>query len=191
MNSSSKHMVHAAWMIKVETYKDDVAPPGWVLEDSLRVARWQHMSMRNDHSMFPCKTNKKMHSSLACHDTYYRMTSLSSSGPGWSWSHPSSTLAACWDRSPGWRGSTPTPTRSVWFYNTEWRKYNCSGSGEHAASLHICTYMEPQVYGRENLKYVEHRQYTYLLWMNTFKVTNCTSCVVDSNTYRVMKKVDQ
>jgi hypothetical protein len=59
MNSSSKHMVHAAWMIKVETYKDDVAPTGWVLEDSLRVARWKHMSKRNDRSMFACKTNKK------------------------------------------------------------------------------------------------------------------------------------
>ena len=59
MNCINKHMVHVAWMIKVETYKDDVAPPGWVLEDSLRVARWQHMPKRKDRSMFASKTNKK------------------------------------------------------------------------------------------------------------------------------------
>jgi hypothetical protein len=31
MNCINKHMVHAAWMIKVEAYKDGVARPEWVL----------------------------------------------------------------------------------------------------------------------------------------------------------------
>jgi hypothetical protein len=38
-------MVQVTWMVKVETYKDVVALPEWVLEDSLRAAGW-HMPKR-------------------------------------------------------------------------------------------------------------------------------------------------
>jgi hypothetical protein len=37
-NTERNRMVHATWMVEVQTYKDVVAPPEWVLEDGLRAA---------------------------------------------------------------------------------------------------------------------------------------------------------
>jgi hypothetical protein len=70
-------MVHATWMIEVQTYKDVVAPPEWVLEDGLRAAA--HAQEKGSFS----KANRKecvQAWRAKCHDTYYRMTSLSSPG---------------------------------------------------------------------------------------------------------------
>lgn len=108
------------WMIEVEAYKNIVAPPEWVLEDSLRAAHAQEIRI------VPCllvkQTNRQKNASI---QAWHAMTLTTGwphcprRGPGRCWSRRSSTWAACWDRSPGRRGSAPAPTRSIWFYRIE------------------------------------------------------------------------
>jgi hypothetical protein len=72
-----KHVVHISLMISVFTYKDVVALPEWVLEDSLWAAGC-HTPRKTNYYM--CIQKKRTDIFLFSHGTYYRMTSLSSPG---------------------------------------------------------------------------------------------------------------